>query len=242
MNAVSGDAVVGFDNDAASLYVGVQLRADLEQAAVALAARATADAAALARLLPANAPTDLAGKARAFYHRPSGLRAYRRPLADAELSGTRDAVQQRPLSSTQRRTRSSAGSQSGVAGAAAVAALPVSDRARHAGRERPHPAIRLRDCREALAGAGPTRSPMTRCLRRPPPVSFTARPSCPPMPPGCWRRPAGAAGRDHLHFQVYRLGAYDGITRDTTVFPKFTARGPCGHAPGGAAVPTLGLR
>ena len=86
VNAVSGDAVVGFDNDAASLYVGVQLRADLEQAAVALAARATADAAALARLLPANAPTDLAGKARAFDHRLSGLRAYRRPLADAEVS------------------------------------------------------------------------------------------------------------------------------------------------------------
>ena len=37
---------------------------------------------------------------------------------------------------------------------------------------------------------------------------------------------AGALGRDHLHFQVLRLGAYDGITRDPTAFPQFTAATP----------------
>ena len=82
---VSGDAVVGLDNEIDSLYVSPQLRSDLEAAAQALATRVVGDAAALARLVPAGAPTDLAGKARAFII-GFGLRAYRRPLTDAEVT------------------------------------------------------------------------------------------------------------------------------------------------------------
>src|SRR5262249_42733240 len=37
---------------------------------------------------------------------------------------------------------------------------------------------------------------------------------------------AGAAGRDHFHFQVLRLGTYDGIVRDPAAFPEFTPGAP----------------
>ena len=36
----------------------------------------------------------------------------------------------------------------------------------------------------------------------------------------------GSAGISNFNFQVYRLGTYDGITRDTTVFPDFTPGTP----------------
>ena len=45
----------------------------------------TADATALARLVPANAPTDATGKAKAFIT-SFGQRAFRRPLTDAEVT------------------------------------------------------------------------------------------------------------------------------------------------------------
>jgi hypothetical protein len=82
---VSGDAVEGFDNEADALYVTEQLRKELAAAAEKLADKVTADATALARLVPANAPTDAAGKAKAFIT-SFGQRAFRRPLTDAEVT------------------------------------------------------------------------------------------------------------------------------------------------------------
>src|SRR6185369_10691383 len=50
-----------------------------------LADKVTGDATALARLVPANAPTDTAGKGKAFIT-SFGQRAFRRPLTDAEVT------------------------------------------------------------------------------------------------------------------------------------------------------------
>src|SRR6185312_15968664 len=38
--------------------------------------------------------------------------------------------------------------------------------------------------------------------------------------------PTGTAGLSNFNLQVYRLGTYDGITRDPTVFPDFKANAP----------------
>ncbi len=82
---VSGDALVGFDDQADALFVGEMLRRELATAAEKLADRVIGDAAALERLMPAAAPTDAAGRARAFIT-SFGQRAFRRPLTADEVT------------------------------------------------------------------------------------------------------------------------------------------------------------
>jgi len=84
-SGVTGDALIGFDNEADALFVTEQLRAQLFDAAEKLADKVTGDATALGRLVPANAPTDTAGKGRAFIT-AFGQRAFRRPLTSAEVT------------------------------------------------------------------------------------------------------------------------------------------------------------
>src|SRR6185369_25074 len=73
------------DSEADDLFVTEQLRAQLFDASEKAADKVTGDAAALARLVPANAPTDTAGRAKAFIT-SFGQRAFRRPLTDAEVT------------------------------------------------------------------------------------------------------------------------------------------------------------
>lgn len=80
----TADAVLRFDNEADSLFVGPDLRDDLQAQAERLAALVAGDDAAIARLVPAGAPTDATGKATAFL-KAFGRRAYRRPLTASEL-------------------------------------------------------------------------------------------------------------------------------------------------------------
>lgn len=82
--ALTKDAVLRFDNQADALFVGESLRAELQSVAERLATEVTADPAALARLVPANAPNDVAGRARAFLE-DFGRKAFRRPLTSQEL-------------------------------------------------------------------------------------------------------------------------------------------------------------
>ncbi len=82
---VSGDALIGFDDEADALYVTEQLRSQLFDASEQLANKVTGDATALARLVPANAPTDTAGRGKAFIT-AFGQRAFRRPLTTAEVT------------------------------------------------------------------------------------------------------------------------------------------------------------
>ena len=127
---ITGDAVVGFDNDVESLFVSDTLRADLYAASEKLAARVIGDAAAL------GAPRS---------RRCAGRRSRKGARVRYEL---RRACVPSPH---QRRPRSSAyltlfdqgsalypgidpflvGSESRDSGVSAVAALPLSHRARH---------------------------------------------------------------------------------------------------------------
>ena len=82
----TGDPLGGvFDNNETSLLVTPGLWADYQIAAEELSAAVTSDAALLAQLLPEGAPSDAAGRAKAFVEH-TGKRAYRRPLTPTEVS------------------------------------------------------------------------------------------------------------------------------------------------------------
>jgi hypothetical protein len=72
-----------FDTHGGELEISSQLWQDYNKAAGTLASQVARDAAKLNALIPANAPNDPEGKARAFIG-AFGTRAFRRPLTDAE--------------------------------------------------------------------------------------------------------------------------------------------------------------
>ncbi|HEY8945059.1 MAG TPA: DUF1592 domain-containing protein, partial [Polyangiaceae bacterium] len=79
------DAVTGFDTDASQLRMSSTLRDDYQSAAEALARQVATNSSALAKLIPASAPTEAKARAEAFVQ-TFGRRAYRRPLTAAEVS------------------------------------------------------------------------------------------------------------------------------------------------------------
>lgn len=84
--AFTGDPLGGvFDNNESSLFVTPGLWADFQLAAEELSVLVTSDAAKLAKLMPANAPTDPTARAKAFLEH-FGMRAYHRPLSPTELT------------------------------------------------------------------------------------------------------------------------------------------------------------
>jgi hypothetical protein len=87
------DAIIGFDTNASQLWVSNTLRESYESAAEALAAQVAGSPQALAKLIPAGAPTEPAARAQAFIE-SFGLRAYRRPLTAAEVSQYQTLFQQ----------------------------------------------------------------------------------------------------------------------------------------------------
>lgn len=91
----SPDAIVGFDTNRSQLRMSGTLREDYERAAEALATRVVDDPEAVARLIPADAPTDPTTRAQAFIE-SFGLRAYRRPLTAAEVSQYLTLFEQAP--------------------------------------------------------------------------------------------------------------------------------------------------
>jgi hypothetical protein len=72
-----------FDNNGGELSVGTGLASDYETAAEKQAADLVANAARLAKVMPANAPTDVAALGASFV-KSFGERAFRRPLTAAE--------------------------------------------------------------------------------------------------------------------------------------------------------------
>jgi hypothetical protein len=221
---VSGDALIGFDDEAESLFVTEQLRAQLFDASEALAGKVTGDAAALARLVPANAPTDTAGRARAFIT-SFGQRAFRRPLTDAEVTTHIGLFNQGPtlypgvdafragaslviqamLQSPHFLYRTELGTA--AAGATQVAlndwevgaklALAITNTIPD-------------DALLAAAAAGQLRDPANVTAQAKRLLDGTT----------------GTAGLGNFNFQVYRLGAYDGIVRAPAVFPDWNANTP----------------
>lgn len=223
-NEVTGDALIGFDNEADALFVTEQLRAQLFDAAEKLADKVTGDATALARLVPANAPTDAAGKARAFIT-SFGQRALRRPLTDAEVTTYTTLFNQGPtLYPGVDAFKAGAGlviqgmlqspfflyrTELGTAAAGATA-VPLDDW---------EVASKLAfglintmpdDALFAAAAAGQLRDK----------AGVTAQAK------RLLEGPTGTAGFKNLNLQVYRLGTYDGIERDPTVFPDFKPNTP----------------
>ncbi|HXU83960.1 MAG TPA: DUF1592 domain-containing protein [Polyangia bacterium] len=74
-----------FDNNGSMLEVSPELWQDYQKAAEAVANQVARDPKLLAGLVPSSAPGDAAGKVRALVQN-LGLRAYRRPLTDVEVS------------------------------------------------------------------------------------------------------------------------------------------------------------
>jgi len=220
---VTGDALVGFDTEAEALRVGEQLRADLEKASRTLAERVAADAAALGRLVPADAPADLAGKSRAFIA-AFGMRAFRRPLTDAEVTTYVTLFGKGP--------ELYPGEDAFTAGAKLVL-VAVLQSPHFLYRTELTPAsgsdpVPLSDYEVAaklalsltntLPDAILLAAAAAGQLRTPEQVGEHAARLLSTEP--------GGSGRDHFHFQAYRLGTYDGISRSATAFPEFTAQTP----------------
>ncbi len=222
-STVTGDAVVGFDNDGESLFVDTQLREDLQDAASALTDKVVNDAAALARIMPANAPADVPGKGKAFIT-AFGQRAFRRPLAatevqdyvalfaqgptlypggDALASGLKVVLQQM-LQSPYFLYRTEL-STAATGGKVPLSPYEIAAKLSYAlTNTMPDDTLAAAAASGDLANVATVKSQAARLLDS----------------------PAGAQGRDNFHFQVFRLGTYDGITRDTTVFKNFTPDSP----------------
>lgn len=221
---ISGDALHGFDTEGDELFVTEQLRQQFAVAAEKLADKVTADATALGRLVPANAPTDVAGRGRAFIT-SFGQRAFRRPLTDAEITSHLTLFNQAPtlypgvdafragaslviqamLQSPFFLYRTELGTAAAGATQVALNDYEVASKVAFAlTNTMPDDELfaaaaagKLRDKTEVTAQA-------TRLL-------------------GGSR---GLAGITNFNFQAYRLGTYDGITRDITIFPDFTPAAP----------------
>ena len=220
-SAVTGDALVGFDNEADSLYVTEQLRQQLFDASEKLADKVTGDATALARLVPTDAPSDATGKARSFVT-SFGQRAFRRPLTDAEVTTHLDLFNQ---ASTL---------YPGVDAFRAGASLVIQ-----AMLQSPYFLYRT-ELGTAAAGAAQAALNDWEVAAK---LAFTITNSMPDdalfsaaaagklhdkdgvaaEANRLLDGPTGTTGLRNFNLQVYRLGTYDGIVRDPTVFPDFTA-------------------
>jgi hypothetical protein len=221
---VSGDALVRFDNEGDALYVGEMLRQELATAAERLGDRVTGDAAALALLVPAGAPADLAGRARAFIT-SFGLRAFRRPLTEAEITSHLSLFDQGPTLYP--------GGDAFTSGANLVIQAMLQS---------PHFLYRT-ELSTAAAGATSVKlndyevaSKLAYALTNtmPDPELFAAAAGGQLQDPAnvaaqavrLLDSPRGTVGINNFQAQVFRLGTYDGITRDPDIFPDFTTSTP----------------
>lgn len=222
-SGVSGDALIGFDNQADALFVTEQLRQQLADAAEKLADKVTNDGAALARLVPQDAPADSAGRARAFVT-AFGQRAFRRPLTDAEVTTHLALFAQGPTLYP--------GNDAFKAGVSLVLQAMLQS---------PHFLYRT----ELGAGAASGKVPLTD-YEVSAKLAFALTNTMPDdelfaaaaagqlhdatnvatQAKRLFDGPRGTAGINNLNFQVYRLGTYDGITRDAATFPDFTPATP----------------
>ena len=223
-SGVTGDALMGFDNEADALFVTEQLRAQLFDASEKLADKVTGDATALGRLVPANAPTDTAGKAKAFIT-AFGQRAFRRPLTAAEVTthtglfnqastlypgvdafkAGASLVIQGMLQSPYFLYRTELGTA-----AAGASKVPLNDWEVSAKLALSITNTIPDDTLLAAASAGQLHDSAG--------VAAQAK--------RLLDGSTGTAGLSNFNMQVYRLGTYDGIIRDTTVFPDFKPNAP----------------
>ncbi len=206
-----------FDDEADALYVTEQLRSQLFDASEALANKVTGDATALARLVPASAPTDTAGRGKAFIT-AFGQRAFRRPLTDAEVTTHVALFNQGPtlypgvdafkagvsvviqsmLQSPYFLYRTELGTA-----AAGATKVPLNDWEVAAKLALSITNTIPDDTLLAAAAAGQLHDATG--------VASQAK--------RLMDGPTGTAGLSNFNLQVYRLGVYDGITRDPIGVP-----------------------
>jgi len=221
---VSGDALIGFDDEAESLFVTEQLRSQLFDASEKLADKVTSDATALARLVPTDAATEASARAKAFVT-AFGRRAFRRPLTDAEVTTHVALFNQGPtlypgvdafkagaslviqamLQSPHFLYRTELGTVAPSASQVALSDWEVGAKLALAVTNTIPDDVLL-----AAAAAGK--------LHEPSDVSAQAE--------RLLQGTTGAVGLSNFNLQVYRLGTYDGITRDAAVFPDFKPDAP----------------
>lgn len=223
-NGVSGDALIHFDNEADALFVTEQLRLQLATASEKLAEKVTNDPAALAALVPAGAPADVTERARAFIT-AFGRRAFRRPLSPAEVTSHLGLFNQGPTL------------YPGVDAFKSGANLVIQ-----AMLQSPHFLYRTELSTAAAGGAKVPLSDHEVAAK----LAFALTNTMPDdelasaADAGALRDVAsvtaqakrllgggrGTTGLDNFNLQVYRLGTYDGITRDAAAFPDFTPGTP----------------
>jgi hypothetical protein len=221
---VSGDALVGFDDEADALYVTEQLRSQLFDASEALANQVTGDSTALAKLVPSNAPTDTAGKGKAFIT-AFGQRAFRRPLTADEVTTHVGLFNQGPtlypgvdafkagaslviqamLQSPYFLYRTELGTA-----AAGAKSIPLNDWEVGAKLALQITNTIPTDTLLAAAAAGQLHDKTSVATQAKLMLDGTT----------------GTTGLSNFNLQVYRLGTYDGITRDATAFPDFKPNAP----------------
>lgn len=222
-SGVSGDALIGFDNQADALFVTEQLRLQLATAAEKLADRLTGDDAALARVVPADAPSDVPGRARAFIT-SFGLHAFRRPLTDAEITTHLGLFNQGPTL------------YPGVDAFKAGVSLVVQ-----AMLQSPHFLYRMElgtapGADKVALGDYEVSSKLAYAVTNTmPDDQLMAAAAAGQLHDGAGVAAEaqrlldgtrGTEGIGNFNFQVYRLGAYDGIDRDVAKFPDFTPETP----------------
>lgn len=220
---VSGDALIRFDTEADALFVTEQLRRELADAAEKLADLVVGDPAALARLEAADAPNDLDGRARAFVTH-FGLRAFRRPLTEAEISTHLALFEQ---------------------GVTLYPDLDAFDAGAHlviqAMLQSPHFLYRMElepgdasgqpvtlnayEVASKLAFALTNTMPDDELLEAAA-AGFTSREEIAAQATRLIDGPDGVDGIANFNAQVLRLGTYDGIRRDPAIFPDFTPETP----------------
>lgn len=223
-SGVSGDALIGFDDEGDALFVTEQLRLQLADAAEKLADKVTGDATLLAALVPKDAPADAAGRAKAFVT-GFGQRAFRRPLTDAEVTTHVGLFNQAPTL------------YPGVDAFKAGASLVIQ-----AMLQSPHFLYRT-ELGTAAPGATKvalsdyevaSKLALSITNTMPDDQLFTAAAAGQlhdaagvlTQAKRLLDSPAGLSGLDNFNLQVYRLGTYDGIMRDPAKFPDFSSATP----------------
>lgn len=221
---VSGDALIGFDNEADSLYVTEQLRQQLATAAEQLADQVTTNASALARLMPANAPTSGSARARAFIT-SFGQRAFRRTLTDSEVTTHLSLFDQGPtlypdvdafaagaslviqamLQSPFFLYRTELGTV-----AAGASSIPLNDW----------------EVASKLSFAITNTMPDDTLLTAAAAGQLKEKSAVLTQAKRLLESANGTAGLRNFNLQVYRLGTYDGIQRDAKTFPDFKPNTP----------------
>lgn len=227
-NALTKDAVVRFDNEADSLFVGQDLHDDLQSEAERLAALVTSDPKAVARLVPAGAPTDTAGKASA-YIKDFGRKAFRRPLSAGEVQDYVALFNQGPTLTTglaafeagMRVTLEAFLQAPDFLYRTSIGGAAVGGRARLSNYE----------IAANLAYALTNSPPDTALAAAADQSALASNTAIETQAKRLLPTEAGKAAVDRFFFQYFGLGQYDTLQKDPLVAPQFTDKtGPLLHA------------